>query len=158
MLEHPPTCIIGTALVEGLVSYWADETPPAKLPNPPENADKAWPLWISTLPYDDPNQLNQMALFGPQGRIQGRFMKTGEAQLYPAVQLRTQSRKYDPAWAKAMEVLVFLTEKVRRRLVVIDDRTYTIHNVTAVTDVIEMNIDDETDLHNFAVNFLVRIT
>ena len=157
-MASSPIEIIGQHLVNVGLGHWADTPHPSQLPNPTPAQATAWAVWLSTLPYVTQGQCQAIGLFGPDGRLQGRFMKTGKAVRYPGLQVRTQAKDYSEAYQKLNDIFVELTENVRRTVVQHNAVDWMLHNVSPQTDIIEMGTDQQTDLQNFSANFLVRVT
>lgn len=142
--------IAGQLLVDANLGHWSEDTP----------ADDAtsWPVWLSVLPFAKGQDNTGVGLFGPQGLLQGRIMRTGESIVFPGLQVRVQNVNYYKAHDKIGEIYNYFTRTVRRTEVTVRGKQYRVDNVSPSTTIIELGLDKETDLQNFSANFFVRVT
>lgn len=141
-----PSMIAGQMMVDRRLAHWIDG----------QQIVDEWPLFVGSLPHGEDSPKDALALFGPDGTIDGRTMD-GEVQRHPGLQLRVRSREYPPGYATANNIYRIFTEDTYWRPVVVDGVTYRIQNISGRSDILELGIDKDTDLHGFAANFIVTI-
>jgi len=144
-----PAWLVAHALVDLDLAHWPDAVAP-----PPG----AYPVWVGALPYYAGASDNAMAVFDTTGRLDGRYMSTGEVVKHPGIQLRVRHRAYTTGRAVIAALYVALTQNMRRRQVMVDATPYFIHNVTPTSDIITLGRAEDTRLFDFTANFVATVS
>jgi len=139
-LDHSPADIVCAYLVaQELGSF-------------PEDAS-AWPISV-------PNELltpnNTITIRGTAGLSDGRLQLNGEVQNHEGIQIRVRSSKYTSGYTKANAIKVAI-DGAYAESVTIDGTSYTLHNISRTTDIIELGTDPSSKCELFTLNAVLTL-
>ena len=141
LLLHSPSDIIRQLLVDrGLGAY-----PPAD----------PWPIYVVMEP-DGPDDV--ITLSDMDGTDSGRTMNDGERQEHHGVMVRVRAFTHTDGYAKIRHIAVILDQEVYDAIVVIGVRTYKIHSVSRLGDVMVLGKETLVSKRSiFTVNTVVSV-
>lgn len=92
---------------------------------PEDNTD--WPIFVSQ-EADSPDSC--ITVYDTSGIIEGRAQISGEIQEHYGIQIRVRAASPAVAYAKISEVSLWVDERIRNNLVLIDSSQYLVYAIT----------------------------
>ena len=142
-MNYSPSAVIVQYLVdENLFSY------------PSRNG--TWPVYIDYFPGGKKKQTGGV-VSSTQGLMDGREMESGKVIDHPGIQIMVRTKTYDKGYEKILSVCSDF-ETVNNKSVVMRDSTiYTLCNISRISSILPMGIEEETRLFLFSVNFIITM-
>jgi hypothetical protein len=93
--------------------------------------------------------------------IDGRNMRDGAYDKHPKVQIRVRSKNYADGYAKAEEILVYLTEGLVPSLpltLAVSGDTFEVRNISLLSSVMYMGQDEKHQRQHFSLNVALTLS
>lgn len=114
-----------------------------------------WPVFNDVEP---PLPDNCITTFDTTGTDDGRIMLTGEIVHHTGFQIRVRAQDKETGWLKANAIQISLMESVRRVSLTINTRTYLIHCIAKMGDILSLGKESPTSKRNlFTLNAVMMV-
>lgn len=115
----------------------------------------AWPVYCSSEP-DRPD--NSITVYDTDGTDNGRTMVDGKLQRLFGFQVRVRSDSHGTGWTKADAIQTALAESVYQETVTVNGRSYLVHAVSRIGDVLPLGKESPTSKRSlFTLNAGVTV-
>lgn len=143
-LNHPPAEIVQQLIVDYGLGILGGE-------------EGAWPVYSGMMPDGETDPSEVIAVFGTDGKLEGREHVEQEMEEKYGVQVRTRSKDTGNGYVKCKAISDMFDTKVYRREVVMGTDVYLIQSILRTSMVIDMGADPVSRRRNWSVNAIVTM-